>query len=163
MVRGRGTKCPSPERVGIERPGRADGRKPRLTPKNAKRVIGFVKLVTPLVVPFVFQAAAFTRDRWDRAKAGRLGVPVGQLPEFTGHGATLQVRISGLGSAVGELSAEHPDQVEFADRAKRRLADLAAAVRAAEHMPRQRRRGAHRAVAAELDVLESDLLDRLGV
>lgn len=135
----------------------------RVTPRNAKRVIGIAKIVVPLAVPLAFQAAAFTRDRWDRAKANRLGIPVERLPEFSGHGAALYVRISGLGTAVGELRAGHPDQAEFAESSERRLIDLAAAVRAAEQMPRIRRRAAHHAVATELDLVEADLLDRLGV
>jgi hypothetical protein len=40
---------------------------------------------------------------------------------------------------------------------------LATAVRAAERMPSARRRPAHRAVAADLDQLEADLLRHLGV
>jgi hypothetical protein len=139
------------------------GSKPRITPKNTRRVIGVARIVLPVAAPLAFQAAAFTRDRWDRMRASRLGIPVDRLPEFTGHGAALHVRICGLGSAVGELRADHPDQAEFATSTERRLTDLGAAVRAAERMPRERRRAAHRAVATELDAVESGLLQRLGV
>lgn len=140
----------------------------RITPKNAKRAIGLAKVVVPLAVPLAFQAAAFTRDRWDRAKASRLGIPVERLPQhngrqFTGRGAALHVRIANLADAVGELRAARPEQAEFAESSARRLGDLAAAVRAAEQMPRGRRRTAHQAVATELDLVETGLLDRLGV
>lgn len=142
----------------------------RITPRNAKRAIGIAKIVVPLAVPLAFQAAAYTRDRWDRAKANRLGVPVERLGEFTGRGAALHVRIANLVAAVGELQATRPDQAEFAEDqtefaegSGRRLGDLAAAVRAAEQMPRIRRRAAHQAVSAELDLVEAGLLDRLGI
>lgn len=140
----------------------------RITPKNAKRAIGIAKVVVPMAVPLAFQAAAFTRDRWDRAKANRLGIPVEQLPQhsgrqFTGRGAALHVRITNLAAAVGELHRSRPDHAEFAETSGRRLGDLAAAVRAAEQMPRIRRRAAHQAVATELDLVEAGLLDRLGV
>ncbi|HEX2301098.1 MAG TPA: DUF6474 family protein [Pseudonocardiaceae bacterium] len=140
----------------------------RITPRNAKRAIGIAKVVVPLAVPLAFQAAAYTRDRWDRAKAHRLGVPVERLGEFSGRGGALHVRIANLTAAVGELQVTrpdqaHPDQTEFADGSARRLGDLAAAVRAAEQMPRGRRRATHQAVATELDLVEAGLLDRLGV
>ena len=44
-----------------------------------------------------------------------------------------------------------------------RWPQLAAAVRAAERMPSARRKAAHKAVAAELDRIERELLRRLGV
>lgn len=135
----------------------------RITPRNAKRAIGIAKVVVPLAVPLAFQAAAFTRDRWDRARANRLGVPVERLGEFSGHGAALHARIANLTITVGELRVAHPDQAEFTAGSAHRLADLAAAVRAAEQMPRIRRRAAHQAVSAELDLVDAALLDRLGV
>ena len=135
----------------------------RITPRNAKRAIGIAKVVVPLAVPLAFQAAAYTRDRWDRLKANRLGVPVERLGEFTGRGAALHVRIANLAAAVGELRATRPDQAVFAAVSGARLGDLAAAVRAAEQMPRIRRRAAHQSVSAELDLVEAGLLDRLGV
>ncbi|MGH4025545.1 MAG: DUF6474 family protein [Pseudonocardiaceae bacterium] len=135
----------------------------RITPRNAKRAIGIAKIVVPLAVPLAFQAAAYTRDRWDRAKANRLGVPVERLGEFTGRGASLHVRIANLAAAVGELQVTRPDQAEYAEGSGHRLGDLAAAVRAAEQMPRIRRRAAHQAVSAELDLVEAGLLDRLGL
>ena len=51
----------------------------------------------------------------------------------------------------------------FARETRPRLEDLALAVRAAEQMPPQRRKTAHRAVSAELDRVELTLLDHLGV
>lgn len=140
-----------------------NGGKPRLTKANAKRYIGVAKVAAPLLAPLAFQAAAFSRDRWDRARAQRLGVPVDRLPEFTGKGGALHVRVCGLATSVGELRARHPEESGFADDAERRLADLAGAVRAAEQMPSVRRRAAHRSVATELDTLEEDLLARFGL
>lgn len=133
----------------------------RITPRNTRRAIGIAKIVAPLAVPLAFQAAAFTRDRWDRARANRLGVPVEQLSEFSGHGAALHARIVNLATVVSDLQVARPGQAEFAESCAHRLGDLAAAVRAAEQMPRIRRRGAHQAVSAELDMVEAGLLDRL--
>lgn len=138
-------------------------RRQRVTPAGTKRALGVAKLVAPVVAPLALQAVAVTRDRWDRLRAQRLGVPVDRLVEFSGKGAALHVRVSALATSFGELRARHPEESEFVDDGERRLADLAGAVRAAEQMPSGRRRAAHQSVAAELDTLERDLLGRLGV
>ena len=68
--------------------------------------------------------------------------------------------MSGASGAHGERAST----VErFVAATEPRLVDLAAAVRAAELMPTERRRAAHRAVAAELDRIEPELLRLLGV
>ncbi|MQA15669.1 MAG: hypothetical protein GEV09_16340 [Pseudonocardiaceae bacterium] len=148
---------------GSKKANDAPARKPRVTPSSAKRAIGVAKLVTPVVAPLALQAAAATRDRWDRLRAQRLGIDVDRLPEFTGKGAALHVRVSGLATSVGELRARHPEESAYAETTERRLTDLAGAVRAAEQMPAGRRRDAHRSVSTELDTLERDLLTRLGL
>lgn len=140
--------------------------KPKLTPGNAKRLIGVAKVVGPVLLPFAISAAGYLRHRWEVARAHRLGVPVDDLPEFTGKGAALHARLVRLGDAMRELTLRHPDNQEaarFAERSTQRLADLAAAVRAAEQMPAPRRKAAHGAVATELDTMESTLLTHLGV
>jgi hypothetical protein len=146
--------------------GYADGvpaRPHRVTPANTKRALAVAKLVAPVAVPLALQAASAGRDRWDRLRAQRLGVPVERVAEFTGKGAALHVRVSALATSFGELRARHPEESEFADTGERRLADLAGAVRAAEQMPSGRRRATHLSVATELDTLERDLLQRLGL
>lgn len=135
----------------------------RVTPANTKRALAVAKLVAPVVAPLALQAASATRDRWDRLRAQRLGVPVDRLAEFTGKGAALHVRVSALATSFDELRARHPEESGFVDTGERRLADLAGAVRAAEQMPAGRRRATHQSVAAELDTLERELLGRLGL
>lgn len=138
-------------------------RTPRVTPAGTKRLLAVARVVAPVLLPLLAQAAAAGRDSWERARARRLGVDVDRLPEFTGRGAALHVRLSALATSVHDLRARHPDERPFADDTEQRLADLGAAVRAAEQMPAARRRAAHRAVAADLDAIEADLLARLGV
>lgn len=72
------------------------------------------------------------------------------------------------GGAHGETTTELPAvdaaaAERFAQHAEARLEQLAGAVRAAERMPTQRRRAAHRAVSGELDRIEQDLLHRFGL
>jgi hypothetical protein len=143
---------------------------PRITPKKAKNALAVAKVigpaVIPVVVPIALRAAAEVRDRIDRRKARRLGVPVGELPQYSGHGGALHARITGAVEAVDALhdrkDATDEDR-RFAAGAETRLRQLTAAVRAAERMPSDRRRAAHKAVATELDDLEGRLLNRLGL
>jgi hypothetical protein len=157
-------------RSATERAGGSEsaaGRTPRITPERAKRLIKLARVVAPTVVPLVapyaLRAAGAVRDGVDRMRARRLGVPPGELARYTGHGARLHARIAGVAQALAELSERQPAAAGFADEGRATLAKLTAAVRAAEHMPSSRRRAAHRAVAAELDRLEAELLRRLGI
>lgn len=146
------------------------GENGKITPGNTKRVIGIAKIAGPVLLPFAARAASVARDRYDRFRARRLGVPVQQLPSFTGHGAALHARIASDADALRELRGLHPDgerpqpDVEqYADRSAGRLAQLSSAVRAAERMPAARRRATHRGVRRELASLERELLERFGM
>ncbi|KAA2263711.1 hypothetical protein F0L68_09480 [Solihabitans fulvus] len=142
---------------------------PRLTPGKAKNLLGVAKVIGPVVIPVVLpiavRAAGIARETFDRYRARQLGVEVDQLPAFTGRGARLHARIAGLSAAVEDLRARNgsSEVTAFADASATRLSQLTAAVRAAERMPSPRRRAANRAVAADLDRLEAEVLHRLGV
>jgi hypothetical protein len=139
---------------------------PRITPAKAKNAIAVVKIigpaVLPVITPYLTRAAGTARDRWDRMRARRLGIPVAELPSFSGRGGALHARIAGIATALDDVR-DNPDGKEFVTATEHRLRQLTAAVRAAERMPTGRRRAAHQAVAAELDRLERDILDRLDV
>jgi hypothetical protein len=143
---------------------------PRITPKKAKNALAVAKIigpaVIPVVAPYVVRALGEARDRYDRIRARRMGVPVEELARFSGRGGALHARISGAAEALSELRERDGTTAEdrtFADRSETTLRQLAAAVRAAERMPTSRRKAAHRAAATELDQLEERLLQRLGV
>jgi Family of unknown function (DUF6474) len=148
----------------------ATGVESRFTPKRAKNALAVAKIVGPAVIPvvapYVVRALGEVRDRYDRIRAQRLGVPVEELGRFSGRGGALHARISGAAAAVTELRDRDDataDDRQFADRSETTLRQLAAAVRAAERMPTARRKAAHRAASTELDQLEERLLQRLGV
>lgn len=143
---------------------------PRFTPKRAKNALAVAKIVGPAVIPvvapYVLKAVGEVRDRMDRSRARKLGVPVEDLAKYSGRGGALHARIAGLADGVTDLRQRAngtKDDAAFADRTDTTLRQLAAAVRAAERMPSPRRRAAHQAVATELDELEESLLHRLGV
>jgi len=140
--------------------------RPRITPSSTKRVIGVAKIVVPVVAPFAIKAAGYARHRWDTSRARRLGVPLDQLPGLSPRGSALHARLVRLAGSARDLAQRRPGDrslAEFVSTTDARLTDLAAAMHAAELMPGPRRRAAHRAVAAELDVLEPELLRHLGL
>lgn len=156
--------------MALRKRGATSGDEPRITPKKAKNVLAVVKIVGPAVIPviapYVVRALGEARDRYDRIRANRLGVPVEDLSKYSGRGGALHARISGAAEAVADLRERAGVTAEdkaFADRSETTLRQLAAAVRAAERMPTARRKAAHRAASTELDQLEERLLERLGV
>lgn len=136
---------------------------PRITPANARRAIGVARVVLPVVAPLAMSAAGYVRNRWDTARARRLGVGLDELLSFSGKGTVLHARLSRLAQSLRELAQRRSQDSDFIQATESRLADLSTAVRAAELMTAARRRAAHRAVAAELDAVEAELLRRLGV
>ncbi len=138
--------------------------------KKARNAVGVAKVIAPAVIPvvapFAVHAAGAAREAYDRYQARKLGVAVDRLHEFTGRGAALHARIAGLSDGLRELRAADratEDDREFTADGLATLEQLAASVRAAERMPTSRRKAAHRAVAAELDTLENNLLRRFGL
>jgi hypothetical protein len=148
--------------------GRRAGQAPEgITPERVRRLVRLAKVVgpavAPLLAPYALRAANAVREGMDRMRARRLGVGTGELSRFTGHGARLHARLASAAQALTELRERQPEQARFVAENEARLTTLTAAVRAAERMPSGRRRAAHRAVAAELDRMEQQLLRHLGV
>lgn len=156
---------------GTEAPGVtvvAKDKEPRITVSKARNAINVGKVVAPavlpVVMPYLVRAAGAGRAAYDRYQARKLGVSVDALAEYSGHGAALHARIAGLSEGVRDLRASgDADKVRFAEETQPTLQQLSTAVRAAERMPATRRKQAHRAVATELDGLETRLLQQLGV
>ncbi|MGI8817327.1 MAG: DUF6474 family protein [Pseudonocardia sp.] len=154
---------------GAGRSGAGKDKRELVTSRNARKAVAVGKVLVPVLAPLAMQLAGMARGAWDERRARRLGVSASELNSFSGKGGALHARISRVTMSIGELSATDLDsrraaEVERFVRANgAKLADLSAAVRAAELMPTERRRAAHRAVAGELDQIEPRLLALLGV
>ncbi len=114
----------------------------------------------------MYRASISARGLLDERRADRLGIPLSQLGQFSGHGAALSARIAGAEQSLRELADKKPKDAEtkqFVAAISARLGDLAAAVTAAENMPSARRRAAHAAITEQLDGVDADLMARLGV
>lgn len=137
-----------------------------LSPTRVRRVLTVTRLLAPVLVPLIYRAATAARGALDERRADRLGIPLAQLGQFSGHGAELSARISGAEQTLRQVAEKKPKDAEtkqFVTAITERLNDLAAAVTAAENMPTARRRGAHAAIAAQLDGIDADLMARLGL
>jgi len=136
------------------------------SPTRIRRVLTVTRLLAPVVVPLVYRAAIAARGFLDERKADRLGVPLSQLGQFSGHGAQLSARIAGAEQSLRLVAEKKPKDAEtkqFVAAITERLSDLSAAVTAAENMPTSRRRAAHAAIAEQLDAVDADLMARLGM
>lgn len=136
------------------------------SPTKVRRVLTVTRLLAPVAVPLVYRASIAARGLIDERRADRLGVPLTQLGQFSGHGAELSARISGAEQSLRLLTDKRPKDAEtkqFVSAMNERLSDLAAAVAAAENMPSARRRPAHAAISEQLDGIDADLMARLGV
>lgn len=146
-----------------------------LSPTRVRRALTVSRLLAPVVVPLVYRASIAVRGLIDERRADRLGIPLSQLGQFSGHGAQFSARIVSAEQALLQLTEKKPKAAKDAKFAKDtetkqfvvamngRLSELAAAVTAAENMPPERRRAAHAAIAEQLDGIDADLMARLGV
>lgn len=137
-----------------------------LSPTRIRRVLTVSRLLAPILAPIIYRAAIAARGLIDQRRADQLGVPLAQIGQFSGHGAQLSARIAGAEKSLRTVQERKPKDAEtkqFVAAISERLADLSAAVTAAEHMPAARRRAAHSAISAQLDGIEADLMARLGL
>lgn len=137
-----------------------------LSPTRIRRVLTVARLLAPIVVPVAYRAATAARGLIDQRRADRLGVPLAQIGQFSGHGARLSARIAGAEQSLRVVQEKKPKDAEtkqFVTAITERLSDLSAAVTAAEHMPAGRRRTAHAAISLQLDGIDADLIARLGL
>lgn len=163
-------KMSKKDKKAAKKAAKSEQQESSLTPQKAKNAVKVAKIVVPAVgpalVPLAARAAGTVREAYDRYQARKIGVPVEQLSEYSGHGGGLLARIAGAADGLSELRRAPQatdDDVSFAQHARGTLEQLTASVRAAEHMPSTRRKAAHKAIGSELDNLEAELLRRLGV
>lgn len=136
------------------------------SPTRIRRVLTVSRLLAPVLTPIIYRAAVSARALVDQRRADQLGIPLAQIGQFSGHGAELSARIAGAEKSLRSVQDRKPRDAEtkqFVTAITERLADLSAAVTAAENMPAGRRRAAHAAIVAQLDGIEADLMARLGL
>ncbi len=139
------------------------------SPTRVRRALTVSRLLAPVVVPLAYRASIAARGLIDERRADKLGIPLSQLGQFSGHGAQFSARIAGAEQSLRQLSekkskfSKDSESKQFVAAMTERLSDLSAAVTAAEKMPPAPRRAAHAAIAEQLDGIDADLMARLGV
>jgi hypothetical protein len=137
-----------------------------LSPTRIRRLLTVTRLIAPVLVPLVYRASIAARGLVDQRKADRLGIPLSQIGQFSGHGAQLSARIAGAEQSLRQVADKRPKDAEtkqFVAAMTERLRDLSAAVTGAENMPAAQRRSAHATVGRQLDEIDADLMARLGL
>lgn len=136
------------------------------SPARIRRALTVSRLLAPVLTPVIYRGAVSARALIDQRRADRLGIPLAQIGQFSGHGAQLSARIAGAEKSLRAVQDRKPKDAEtkqFVAAITERLTDLSAAVTAAENMPAARRRAAHAAISSQLDGIEADLMARLGL
>lgn len=136
------------------------------SPTRIRRVLTVARLLAPILTPVIYRLAVSARALIDQRRADRLGIPLAQIGQFSGPGAQLSARIAGAEKSLRTVQDKKPKDAEtkaFVAAITERLADLSAAVTAAENLPAARRRSAHAAISSQLDGIEADLMARLGL
>ena len=135
------------------------------SPASVKRFLTVARLVAPIAVPVIYRVAVAGRGKITELQAKRIGVSPAQLVKYSGSGAPLLARIDSLRTSLQKVSAQDTssDTKQFVEAMTARLDNLAIAVEAAESMPPQQRKTAHRAVENELSAIDADIMARLGV
>jgi Family of unknown function (DUF6474) len=130
-------------------------------PKTLRRLLLAAKVVGPVVAAGALKTSTGVRGVLDDRRARQLGVPIEDVAAYKGPAGTVQARITGLTSAVNELRQRRgADQRvnRFATTASARLGELSAAATATLSMPSPTRRAAIRAIGADLDQLDAELM-----
>ncbi|BBY13030.1 DUF6474 family protein [Mycobacterium marseillense] len=136
------------------------------SPTRIRRVLTVSRLLAPILTPVIYRLAVSARALIDQRRADRLGIPLAQIGQFSGPGAQLSARIAGAEKSLRTVQDKKPKDAEtkaFVAAITERLADLSAAVTAAENLPAARRRSAHAAISSQLEGIEADLMARLGL
>jgi hypothetical protein len=137
-----------------------------LSPTRIRRLLTVSRLLAPIIVPVAYRVAIAARGLIDQRRADQLGVPLAQIGQFSGSGGRLSARIAGAEQSLRTVQGNKPKDAEtkqFVAAISERLADLAAAVTAAENMPGARRRGAHAPISTQHHEIDADLMARLGL
>lgn len=133
-------------------------------PKALRRMLLAAKIVGPAVAAGTLRASTGVRGVLDERRARQLGVPVEDVAIYKGAAGTVQARIVGLRTALNDLRSRRgtdPAVARFVDRTTARLGELSAATTATASMPSTTRRSALRAVAADLDDVDAQLMAHL--
>jgi hypothetical protein len=122
------------------------------------------KIIGPAVAAGALRASTGVRGVLDERRAKQLGVPLEDVAEYRGAAGAVQARVAGLHNALTDLRSRRgtdPKVARFVESTTARLGELSAAVSATASMPSPTRRSALRAISADLDDVDAQLMSFL--
>ncbi len=147
---------------GAKAPTRSAGIVTQLSnPRTLRRLLLAAKVVGPVVAAGAIKTSTTVRGALDERRAHQLGVPIDEVAAYKGPTGRVQARITGLTKAVTDLGERRGgDQAvaRFVGTTHTRLRELSAAAGATHSMPSGTQRSALRAVSADLDQMDAELM-----
>lgn len=131
----------------------------RLNASTINRFAGAARAAAPLLMPLLYRSIVAGSEAIEKQKARNAGVSTEQLASFSGHGASLKARTTGLRDSLDRASSLLP--AGFIRDVKDRLTDVEAAIDSAEFMTREQRRRAHSTISAEINAVSQQIQDKL--
>ena len=126
----------------------------RFNKDTVNRYASALRALAPLAIPLIYRAVTQWREQNTNRQASHLGFSSADLASRGGHGAPLKVRMDTLREVEGL-------PVGFKKDVDARLDDLEQAVDNAEHMTPDQRRATHRSISKDLDLIASQIDERL--
>lgn len=135
-----------------------------VTKDKAKSWVGAARLLIPVALPLGYRLMTFVQNRGLDSSARKFGVTGDATARFHGYGAPLRARIEAIRESLERLDKSNASGTAgFVKDADKRLDLLVDAVETAEHMTPDQRRRAHTSISAELDGIDSEIMDRMGL
>lgn len=126
----------------------------RFNKDTVNRYASALRALAPLAIPLIYRAVTQWREQNTNRQASQLGFSSADLASRGGHGAPLKVRMDTLREVEGLPTG-------FKKDVDARLDDLEQAVDNAEHMTPDQRRATHRSISKDLDLIASQIDERL--
>lgn len=135
-----------------------------LTRDKAKGWVGAARLLVPVALPLGYRLMTLVQNRGQDAAARKFGVTGDAVARHHGYGAPLRARVEGIRGSLDRLeNSKVSGTVGFIKDARNRLDLLVDAIETAEHMTPDQRRRAHVSISAELDGIDSEIMDKMGL
>lgn len=131
--------------------------------EKAKSWVGGGRVLIPVLAPLAYRAITALQNREQEASAKRFGVSADAVARHHGYGAPLRARVEATRTSLKELNRNSNAAPGFVKDANKRLDIIDDALDTAENMTPDQRRRAFQSIISELNGLDSQILDQLGV
>ena len=129
----------------------------RLNKNNVKRYAGALRTAAPLLLPLIYRGVVAAQGQLEANRAKKAGLTTDQLASFSGHGASLKARTTGIRNSLKESNLP----AGFKRDIKERLTEVDASIDNAEFMTDQQRRRVHKTIEGEIDNITAEIQKRL--